>query len=94
LYNSEMAPRGRLAQLERQLAALDARRRKIIHDIHAAAAGLTAGVSQFVAAERTELAPLRKAVKRRFSKEARAKLAAAAKKRWAEAKKAGKKRLG
>jgi len=89
-----MAPRGRLAQLEKQLAALDTARRTIIRDIHAVAAGLTAGVSHFVAAERQELAPLRKAVKRRFSKEARARLSAAAKKRWAEAKKAGKKRLG
>ena len=85
---------GNLAQLERQLEEVNALRHRIITNIRASVAGLTAGVSHLVEAERKELKPLRKAVKRRFSKKARAKLAAAARKRWAEAKMAGKKRLG
>ena len=43
---------------------------------------------------RTATAQTRPRKRRRFSAEARAKLRASAKRRWAEAKKAGKKRLG
>jgi hypothetical protein len=95
-YTQRMAKQrtGNLAKLERQLAALDQKRHTVIVNIRAIAAGLGAGISHFVEAEKKELAPVGKAVKRRFSKAARAKLAAAAKARWAAAKKAGKKKLG
>jgi hypothetical protein len=66
----------------------------VIANLRAAVIGLSAGVSHFVEAERRDLAPVGKAVKRRFSPAARAKLRAAAKARWAAAKKAGKSRLG
>ena len=92
-----MALKGRrtLAQLEKQFAALNAQRERLIEDIKAAVrhmvgsgAGADAGsrrINKIVApaAART----------RRFSPAARAKLRAAAKRRWAEAKKAGRARL-
>lgn len=92
-----MARRGRatgtLAQLERQLATLNAQRGQVIRNIHAAVAGLTAGASYLIEAEKRELEPAARKT-RKFSKAARAKLRAAAKARWAAVKKAGKTRLG
>lgn len=88
---------GSLAQLEKRLSALNAERQKVIVNMRAVLAGLTAGASYLIEAERKELAPVRTAASRatrRFSKAARAKLAAAAKARWAAAKRAGKTRLG
>lgn len=88
-----MAKKGSLAVLERQLAEVNRLRDRIIGNMKATVAGLTAGVTHFVESGRKEPKPARKA-KRRISKAAREKLSAAAKKRWAEAKKAGKTKLG
>jgi hypothetical protein len=92
-------PRGRrkfasLAHLENQLTAVNAERERIIGHIKAVVAGLTAGVSHFVQAEKQDLTPIARRVKRQFSPAARAKLRASAKKRWAAAKKAGRTSLG
>lgn len=91
-------PRGRqtLAQLERQFAEINAKRERLIQEIKAmvhqmvgaSAAGLRAGSRRLGA-----LAPPSAPSRRRFSAAARAKLRAAAKRRWAEAKKAGRARL-
>ena len=92
-----MPPRGRqtLAQLERQFAEVNARRDRLIEDIKATVrriVGLgSTGASHAGRASGVAVpgAPRR----RRFSAAARAKLRAAAKRRWAEAKKAGRARL-
>ena len=82
-----------LGQLEARLSELNVEREKVIRNLKAVVAGLTVGTSTLIAAERKELRPAVRAV-RKFSRAARAKLAASATRRWAAAKKAGKSRLG
>ncbi len=94
-------PRGRrrstLAQLESQLAKLDAARLKIVVALRSRVDAITGraakgGRAMMQAVEQTVEAAAPK--RRKVSAAARAKLRAAAKRRWAEAKKAGKTRLG
>ena len=79
--------------LGNQLQTINAQRDRIIGTIRAVVAGITAGTQALVASEKKDLRPATRKI-RRFSRGARAKLRAAAKKRWAEAKQAGKRRLG
>jgi hypothetical protein len=100
-------PRGRrshgtLASLERQLADLNLRRDEIISRIRSAVEGLSAGVhraadsgySAIVGYARRGRRAAGAARKRTMSAQGRKRLSLAAKRRWAEAKKAGKTRLG
>ena len=95
-------PRGRrrstLAQLELQLAAVDAQRHRIVADIKAAVDHLVGtaarggrAVAQNVASTVEAARPRRR--RRRISAAHRAKLRASMQARWAKAKKAGKTRL-
>jgi hypothetical protein len=100
-------PQGRrsgstLAKLEAELHALNARRHAVIQEITSLVEQLSLTVMPKIAALGqaaglgAEL-PTSTAVgkpRRKMSAAARAKLAASAKRRWAEAKKAGKKSLG
>jgi hypothetical protein len=88
--------------LERQLAALDARRHRVIAEIRIAVSRLTFGSAAPLAGLDLD-APLRAGrrssaskpqVGPAFSPEVRARLSQLAKARWAKAKKAGKTRLG
>ena len=94
-------PRGRkrstLAQLESQLAKLDAARLKIVASLRARVDTITGGAAKGARAmiqnveQTVDVAAPRRS---KVSAAGRAKLRAAAKRRWAEAKKAGKTRLG
>ena len=83
---------GRLGLLERQLAAVDRRRTAIIAQMKLAIGHLTLGSAAPLAGIDlgARVGPRRS---RRMSAAHRAKLSAAAKARWAKAKKAGKNRL-
>jgi hypothetical protein len=83
-----------LASLERQLVQINTSRARVIAAIRQAVDRVTSDGS--FRSVRLEKPAIKKASrrKRRFSKAARAKLAAAARKRWAEAKKAGQTKLG
>ena len=99
---------GSLARLEQELSALNARRHQIISELTSVVEQLSLGAMVRIAelgqasglgAELPSGRPVddqRKAAKptRTFSPAARAKLRAAAKARWAAAKKAGKTKLG
>jgi len=88
---------GSLSDIFARIQKLEADRMSLLMDLQAhlgtlpldAAIGRRRGRSPA-----PEAAVARKPRRRRMSPETRAKLAASAKKRWAEAKKAGKKRLG
>ena len=87
-----------LAQLERELSELDARRQRLVKEIQGAVERLTFGSAAPLA--RPDLQPQTGGVRkrgtrsRRMSADVRAKLSQLAKERWAKAKKAGKTRLG
>ena len=101
-----MAKRGRktwsLAQLEGQLAELNALRQRVLAQMKMAVAHLTAGsaasmagldLDRPMAAGRRAAKGVRRA-RRQLSDAARARLSQLAKARWAKARKEGKKRLG
>jgi hypothetical protein len=81
-------PRGRresaLISLVNELDALDTRRRKLVAEIQHAAGGLSGGSLASVTASRKSKGGRRPGFK--LSAEARAKIAAAQKKRWAKQK--------
>ena len=86
-------PRGRresaLVTLVNQLDALDARRRKLVAEIQHAASGLSGGSFASVSTGVKSKGGRRPGFK--LSAEARAKISAAQKKRWAKTKKAAEK---
>lgn len=91
--------RGRLAGLERELKALDARRHALIAAIKAAVEELTFGSAAPMAGLKLQpphaAGPGKAAPRpRKFSAAVRARLSELARERWAKAKKAGKTRLG
>lgn len=99
-------PTGTLAQLERQLADLTARRQRVIAQIRMAVDRLTHGSAAPMAGldlgarvasvrrRRAAAKPAGSRRRRRVSSAVRARLSQLAKARWAKAKKEGKTRLG
>jgi hypothetical protein len=88
---------GTLGKLERQLAKLDAQRRRVIAEIQKSVSHLTFGSAAPLAGLDLD-APLRasrrpRATRAPLSPDVRARLSQLAKARWAKAKKAGKKTL-
>ena len=79
------------AKLQQEKSTIESRLRDINEVFQAA--GMPAAVVARVRRGRPASAPTMKRRKRRMSREARAKMAAAAKARWAKAKAAGRKKL-